>query len=260
MSFEPQFGAGSTNDKGQTMKWLVFFAAAVASFTGCAHQGTVVIANRPTHLPVACSTQPVQLTILGDSLARGWGARDPHNAIAARVYAFVQAKHPGSTLTNLGAPGLTTDEIARTQAPHVRASACSLVVVIAGANDVQKYYTPQHFRSSYEALLRQIRERDPGCALIVMGMPDVALSRRIPWLMKPIVAALSERANASIARAAVEYDAAVVPLYSLSLKDAPKANALLSSDGIHPNDQGYLEMASATYPALNELVVGTLKR
>jgi len=170
--------------------------------------------------------------------------------LSARIFEFVNRHHPGTTMTNLGVPGATTDEIARTQAPLVSPKSCSLIIVIAGANDVQKYYTPAHFQRSYMALLRGLRMRDPHAAIIVMGMPDVALSRRIPWAAKPVIAWLSRAASTSIAEAASQYHAAMVPLYGLSLKDAPHAGTLLSADGIHPNDRGYAAMASATRPII----------
>jgi lysophospholipase L1-like esterase len=205
------------------------------------------------HIAAHCAVQPIHMTIVGDSLARGWGARDPRDTLTARIFEFVRRRHPGTTMINLGVPGATTDDIARTQASLVRPRTCSLIVVIAGANDVQKYYTPAHFQRSYTRLLQRLRTRDPQAAIIVMGMPDIALSRRIPWPAKPVIAGLSRAADDSIAGAASQYHAGVVPLYALSLKNAGSAGTLLSSDGIHPNDRGYAAMASATYPVIADL-------
>ena len=225
---------------------ILIVSACAILVTGCAHRRT--FESRPAHVPPHCAAQPIRMTIVGDSLARGWGARDPKNTVTARIFEFVRRRHPGTTMINLGVPGATTDEIARAQASLVRPHARSLIIVIAGANDVQKYYTPAHFQRSYARLLQRLRMRDPRAAIIVIGMPDVALSRRIPWPAKPVIAWLSRAANTSIAAAASQYRAAMVPLYGLSLKDAGRAGTLLSADGIHPNDRGYAAMASATYP------------
>lgn len=194
------------------------------------------------------------MTVLGDSLARGWGAREPQHTLAARIYGFIRKTHPGSTLSNFGTPGATSEEIAKSQTPHLRRSPCSIVIVVAGANDVQKFYTPARFAASYSTLLRKIRMRDPYCGLLVMGLPDVALSRRIPWMVKPAIAWLSKADNHSIARAARRYRAVIVPLYRLSVNEAARRNALLSADGMHPNDRGYAVMASATYPFVRTLL------
>lgn len=230
---------------------ILITAASALLATGCAHHRS--LANHPMHVPAHCAGRPIHMTIVGDSLARGWGARDPRDTLAARILEFVRRRHPGTTITNLGVPGATTDEIARVQANLVRSRPCSLIVVIAGANDVQKYYTPTHFERSYTRLLQRLRMRDPHAAIIVMGMPDVALSRRIPWPAKPVIAWLSRAANDSIAGAASQYRAAMVPLYALSLKNARHADTLVSADGIHPNDRGYAAMASATYAVIAAL-------
>jgi len=153
-------------------------------------------------------------------------------------------------MSNLGTPGATTDEIATTEVPHIRAGDCSLVVVIAGANDVQKLYTPHHFEVSYAKLLQNVRVRLPHGALVVMGLPDVSLSPRIPWILKPAESWLSRDGNTSIGTAAREYGAAFVPLYALSHNEAHLSKTLLSGDGIHPNDEGYRIMADSALPSI----------
>jgi lysophospholipase L1-like esterase len=153
-------------------------------------------------------------------------------------------------MRNLGRPGATTDEIARIEVPHIRADACSLVVIIAGANDVQKLYTPHHFGVSYAKLLQKVRVLSPKGAVVVLGLPDVSLSPRIPWLLRPVESRLSKDANTSIAAAARDNGAAFVPLYALSHNESYRAKSLLSGDGIHPNDEGYRIMADTALPSI----------
>jgi lysophospholipase L1-like esterase len=162
----------------------------------------------------------------------------------------VLRKRSKATLRNLGTPGATTDEIAATDVPQIHTGDCSLVIIIAGANDVQKLYTPRHFEASYASLLRKVRARLPHGALVVMGLPDVSLSPRIPWILKPFESRLSKDANASIGAAAREYGAAFVPLYALSHEEASRSKSLLSRDGIHPNDEGYRIMADTALPSI----------
>jgi lysophospholipase L1-like esterase len=186
--------------------------------------------------------------MLGDSLARGWGASAPQKSFAALIYADVRRKHPKSTMRNLGTPGATTDEIALAEVPRIRAGPCSMIVVIAGANDVQKLYTARHIAASYANLLQRVRARVPSAALVVLGLPDVSISPRIPWVLKPWESSLSRDASASIAASARTNGAAFVPMYALSHAQAYRTASLLSSDGIHPNDAGYRIMAAATLP------------
>ncbi|MBV8374480.1 MAG: SGNH/GDSL hydrolase family protein [Candidatus Eremiobacteraeota bacterium] len=204
----------------------------------------------------ACAKENLELTIIGDSLATGWGASAPTNTFASLIYAGIRQKHSKTTMRNLGVPGATTDEIATTEVAHVRDDGCSLVVVVAGANDVQKLYTPHHFGVSYGRLLGSIRARLPHAGLVVLGVPDVSVSPRIPWLLKPIESLLSREANKSIAAAARKYDAAFVPLYGLSHKEAYRSKSLLSGDEIHPNDEGYRVMATTVLPSIMMLLPG----
>src|SRR6185437_5470863 len=88
---------------------LVALASALGA-AGCAHHASL-IATHTTHAAAQCAAQPIHITIVGDSLARGWGARDPKATLSARIFEFVNRHHPGTTMTNLGVPGATTDEI-----------------------------------------------------------------------------------------------------------------------------------------------------
>ncbi len=236
------------------MKHLLAIATSAILLHGCASATTPKATPPIVHLPPTCRQNGVHLTIVGDSLARGWGASAPQNTFAARIYRAVRQGRPQTTLQNLGIPGATSDEIATKEVPLIRAHDCSLIVIVAGANDVQKLYTPRHFRVSYANLLHNIRARAPHAALVVMGLPDVALSPRIPWILKPLESALSRAGNKSIAAAAREHGAAFVPLYAVSHENAFRSKRLLSNDGIHPNDDGYGIMAAAASPTIMMLM------
>jgi lysophospholipase L1-like esterase len=110
---------------------------------GCAHQSQIA-ARPPEVLPASCAANPIHVTFLGDSLAKGWGARDARNTFTSRVFSF--------------------------------------------------------------------------------------------------------------AGTAAEYRAATVDLYRLSIREASRKNALLATDGIHPNDDGYKLMAEAAYPVVQRMI------
>jgi lysophospholipase L1-like esterase len=205
-------------------------------------------------LPPSCAQRRIQLAIVGDSLARGWGASAPQHTFASLVYSSVRHQYPRTTLHNLGIPGATTDRIAAGEVSRIRKDDCTLVVIVSGANDVQKLYTPHHFRTSYGELLKSVRSRLPDAGVVVIGLPDVSLSPRIIWPFKPIESWLSRDGSASIAREARTYGAAFVPLYALSRKEAYRSKSLLSGDGIHPNDEGYRIMARAALPSITMLL------
>ena len=227
-----------------------FSIVVLSSILLCACARAHAPARPLVRLPHACAREGIRLTIVGDSLARGWGASSYKNAFASLIYADVRRTSPKSTIRNLGTPGATTDEIAAREVPRILPGDCSLVVIISGANDVQKLYTPHHFQASYSKLLHDIRKRLPDGALVVMGLPDVSLTPLIPGILKPIESWLSKEADAAIGTAAGEYGAAFVPLYALSHEDAYRSKSVISRDGIHPNDEGYRLMADTTRPAI----------
>jgi len=222
----------------------------LAAILLCSCSGTQAPASALVRLAPACARERIAVTFVGDSLARGWGASAPNASFASLIYADVRRTHSNATMRNLGKPGATTDEIAAAEIHEIRSSDCALVVVISGANDVQRLYTPAHFKSSYANLLRKLRARLPLGAIVVMGLPDVGLSPRIPWFLKPAESWLSRDGDAAIGAAAREYGAAFVPLYALSHEEAYRSNSLLSGDGIHPNDEGYRIMAGAALPSV----------
>jgi lysophospholipase L1-like esterase len=134
--------------------------AAAASLCGCSQPQAR--SYRVVRLAPSCSKEHIALTIVGDSLARGWGASDENSTFAALVYADVKRRYPKTSLHNLGIPGATTNEIATREVSHIAIERCSLIVIISGANDVQKLYSPNRFRESYQKLLTAIRARIPG--------------------------------------------------------------------------------------------------
>ncbi|GAC1393530.1 MAG: hypothetical protein NVSMB31_13020 [Vulcanimicrobiaceae bacterium] len=139
---------------------------------------------------LAC-TGPVNLTVLGDSLARGWGASRPEFTLVNRVFRHLSAQRPHSRLYNLSAPGVTAREIIARQLPGLRARPCSVVFVVSGANEVQQYDRPSFFERDYTSLLAQIRSRDPEAVLVCAGVPDVSLAQKIPFFVKPPIRWLS---------------------------------------------------------------------
>ena len=205
-------------------------------------------------LPTACAHKPLHLTIIGDSLAKGYGASSGSKNFAALVSRYVEARRPGSGFSNLGTPGANTRQITQRELPRLRSEGCALVVVVAGANDVQQFIAPARFSNDYDALLAGIRRRDPRAALVVTNLPDVALSRIIIPPAKPIISSLAARDSDAIARAAHKYGAWTVDLWDVSRMLASRRARLLSRDGLHPNDEGYAVMAAVTFPLIDRAI------
>jgi acyl-CoA thioesterase-1 len=196
-----------------------------------------------------CGTA-VRMVVLGDSLARGIGASDAAHSFVGLLAAHVR-RDRRVRIVDYGMPGANASDIARREVPPLRPGPCDLVIVIAGANDVQQFHTPGQFAGDYLRLIRAVRERDPRAGLVLLGLPQISQSRIIPGIFKAPIGYLSDRDNASIRDVAGRYRAGFVDLYALSLAHATGTGKLIGPDGLHPNDRGYALMAAAAFPAVD---------
>jgi len=207
----------------------------------------------PSPARLASCRAAVRLVVVGDSLAHGTGASMPAHSFVGLVAGHVR-QHRRLTLVDYGIPGANASDVTRREVPRIRPEACDVVVVIAGANDVQQFHTPGRFAEDYLRLIAAVRKRDPHAALVLLGLPQISQSRIIPEILKPPIGYLSDRGNASIRDLAARYHAGFVDLFALSLAHARGSRMLIGPDGIHPNDDGYALMAAAAYPAVDAVL------
>jgi lysophospholipase L1-like esterase len=186
-------------------------------------------------------------------LAHGTGASRPSKSFAGLLAAHVRARRKVE-LVNLGIPGASANAVQAREVSRIGVGLCDVVVVIAGANDVQQFHTLGRFADDYANLVGAIRKREPDAGLVLLGLPQISQSRIIPVILKGPIGYLSERGNAAIREIAGKNHAAFVDLYAFSLKHAAGSVKLIGPDGLHPNDTGYGLMAGATYPAVDAVL------
>ncbi|WP_144877092.1 SGNH/GDSL hydrolase family protein [Microbacterium sp. 1.5R] len=208
---------------------------------------------------------PLELLVLGDSVAAGLGAqrrketlggrlakglaRRLHRPVRLRTAAVV-----GSESSDLSAQldGLPADYV-----PHV-------AVIVVGGNDVTHRVpvsvSTRHLREAIDAL------RQRGTEVVVGTCPDLGALRPVPQPLRRVVAGLSRRlaeAQSEICVAAgatpVDLRRAVGPMF---LEDP---DAMFSLDRFHPSALGYRRTADALLPAVSEaarvaLRTGSLER
>lgn len=223
---------------------------AMVGVCACAHARPPAF---PAPAKLAACRSSVSMMVLGDSLARGIGASDPAHSFVGLLAAHVR-RDRGLSLVDYGIPGANASDIARREVPRIRAGVCDVVIVIAGANDVQQFRMPGRFAGDYLRLIRAVRERDPHAALVLLGLPQISQSRIVPGIFKGPIGYLSDRDNASIRDVGARYRAGFVDLYALSLAHAASAGKLIGPDGLHPNDRGYALMAAAALPAVDAVM------
>lgn len=217
--------------------------------SACAPRGG---ARRP---PVAGrSSTPVELAVVGDSLALGTGASDSSHGFAFETYRAIGASRPGSEITNYAIGGSTTRDVVRLQVARLRERHVDCAIVCVGGNDVVRAIPSDAFAAAYDELLRDVRGTVPHAGLVVLGVPDVSVSPLFADRADEVraLAEADDRAARAAARAA---GAAFLDLFALT-RGLRNAKGFLSADRFHPSDEGHRLIALALVP----VVRGALER
>ncbi len=181
----------------------------------------------------ACSKPVPHLTRLapdavilafGDSLTFGSGAN------TSESYPAVLAELTGRRVINAGLPSeLSTAGAQRLDALLDREQP-QLLILCHGGNDLLRKLDPQQTHTQLRHMIEAARQR--GIAVVLIGVPEPKLFNRHS---APYYAALAEEFR--------------LPLETETLARIEGDNAL-KSDGVHPNAQGYRQLAQAVYALL----------
>lgn len=206
----------------------------------------------------ALEGEPLELLVLGDSIAAGLGAehrketlggrlakatgRRMHRPVRLRTAAVVGAESPDL-------PG-QIDTLPAEYRPHV-------AVIIVGGNDVTHRLPVALSAQHLHEAIRRLRER--GAEVVVGTCPDLGTLRAVPQPLRRIASSLSRRlaeiqdetARRSGAEP-VDLRRAVGPMFF----DEPEA--MFSLDRFHPSALGYRRTAEALLPAVCRAAQGAL--
>ncbi|UPL11546.1 SGNH/GDSL hydrolase family protein [Microbacterium sufflavum] len=201
---------------------------------------------------------PLDLLLVGDSLAAGLGAQRPKQTLGGRL-AKALARGLGRpvrlrTVARVGAESrdLATqlDALPPGYRPHV-------AVVVVGGNDVTHRLPVAESARHLEDAVRRLRVL--GAGVVVGTCPDLGALRAVPQPLRRIASSLSRRLAAVQAEAArragaepVDLRRAVGPLFF----DEPEA--MFSLDRFHPSPLGYRRTAEALLPAVQRATVVAL--
>jgi lysophospholipase L1-like esterase len=183
-------------------------------------------------LVIACGTPVPQLPPLGsdavivafgDSLTKGVGT-DP-----AQAYPAVLARLSGRTVINAGISGeLSAGGVARLPAV-LDEHRPDVVVLCHGGNDLLGDRNAEHLEANLREMVRIARLR--GVPVVLVGVPAPGLFLSSADVYEKIADEYR-----------LPFDGNIVPTV--------ESDASLKSDPIHPNTEGYREMARAIYELL----------
>ncbi|WP_305043597.1 arylesterase [Geoalkalibacter sp.] len=178
----------------------------------------------------------LRLTVLGDSLAAGYGLA-PDEAFPARLEEALRQAGCPVRVINAGVSGDTTAgglarlEWALADAPHI-------VLVELGGNDALRGLAPEHTQANLDAILGRLKER--GVQPILAGMlAPRNLGRDYYSAFDGIYPHLAEKHG--------------VPLYPFFLEGVAGVPELNLPDGIHPNAQGIDEIVRRILPLVKDV-------
>lgn len=194
--------------------------------------------------------RPVELLLLGDSIAAGLGADRRKETLGARL-AKGLAKRLGRpvrlrTVAVVGSESAALagqlDGLPATYRPDV-------AVIVVGGNDVTHRVPVADSVESLAVCIRRLRA--VGTGVVVGTCPDLGLLRPVPQPLR----SLGSRASRQLA-AAQEEAAVVAGAYAVSLARVvgpffiTNPDEMFSLDRFHPSPLGYKRTASALLPSV----------
>ena len=241
---------------------------------------TVVIPTVSFPPAAALPSGPITMVALGDSLTQGDGD-DTGRGYTVRLLDMVNTVRPGSTMTNFGQSGWTSDALLNgdqgfsgqvTRAVGELENASSqgrgaVALVWVGSNDLWYLYEygegsdandsldAEHFAANMDSILTQLRAT--GAQVIVALLDDqskrpVAIKGEAFTSITPDeldrMSLQVTRYNEIISEKAAQYGALTVDFYSTELFTDP---ATLADDGNHPNSAGYDIITQKWFDALS---------
>lgn len=193
---------------------------------------------------------PLDLLLLGDSIAAGLGAERPKETLGGRLSKqLAAATHRSVRLTTAALVGSESAVLAEqldALSPGYRAD---VAVIVVGGNDVTHRVPVADSVRHLEEAVRRLRAADT--AVVVGTCPDLGALRPVPQPLR----ALGSRASRQLAAA---QRAAVVPLgaYVVDLAAVvgpffiTNPEEMFSLDRFHPSAVGYKRTAKAMLPSV----------
>lgn len=198
----------------------------------------------------ALDGEPIELLILGDSIAAGLGAERRKETLGGRL-----AK--GMARRMRRPVRLHTAAVVGSESPDLPAQLDSLpqdyrahvAVIVVGGNDVTHRLPPSLSAQHLHETIRRLREA--GTEVVVGTCPDLGALRPVPQPLRRLASSMSRRLadiQGETARHAgaepVDLRRAVGPMFF----DEPEA--MFSLDRFHPSALGYRRTAEALLPAV----------
>jgi lysophospholipase L1-like esterase len=202
---------------------------------------------------------PIDLVVLGDSIAAGLGAERRKDTLGARVAKGVaRATHRPVRLRTGAIVGSESSRLAEQldtlpddYFPHV-------AVVIVGGNDVTHRVPIQTAIGHLEDAVKRLH--DLGAGVVVGTCPDLGALRPVPQPLRSLGSRMSKALAEAQARAAERLGARAVSLRrTVGPFFVTQPDVMFSLDRFHPSALGYRRTAEALVPVVVEALPEELR-
>jgi lysophospholipase L1-like esterase len=194
--------------------------------------------------------EPIDLLIVGDSLAAGLGASRRKETLGGRL-AKGLAKRTGRPvrLRSLAVVGSESPDLAAQIDRLTPEDRVDVAVIVVGGNDVTHRIPVAESVGHLVAAIQRLQER--GARVVVGTCPDLGALRPVPQPLRTLASRLSRRLAEAQAEGAARAGAASVSLRRTVgplFLDEPEQ--MFSLDRFHPSGLGYRRTAEALLPAV----------
>jgi lysophospholipase L1-like esterase len=194
---------------------------------------------------------PVELVLIGDSIAAGLGATKPKGTLGARL-----SKELGDRLgrpvrlTTLAKVGAETWMLPEQQLSRLRHhTVADVAVVIVGGNDVTHRVPVADSAQALAEVIADLRAR--GTQVVVGTCPDLGALRPLPDPLRSLAGRASRQLAAAQREAALGAGAYVVSLAELvGPFFVTNPDDMFAIDHFHPSELGYRRTAEALVPSV----------
>lgn len=193
---------------------------------------------------------PLDLLLVGDSIAAGLGAERPKETLGARLATrLAKATHRTVRLRTVAVVGSESSMLAAQLATLPASYRPDLAVVVVGGNDVTHRVPVAESVRHLEAAVAALRAL--GAEVVVGSCPDLGALRPVPQPLR----ALGSRASRQLAQAQ-EAAAVRAGAHAVSLAHVvgpffiTHPDEMFSLDRFHPSAAGYKRTAKALMPSL----------
>ncbi|WP_295011556.1 SGNH/GDSL hydrolase family protein [uncultured Microbacterium sp.] len=194
--------------------------------------------------------EPIDLLLLGDSLAAGLGAERRKDTLGGRLAkGLARRSHRPVRLRTVAVVGSESPDLDAQLAGLADDYVPDVAVIVVGGNDVTH-------RIPISVSVRHLEDAIAwlhalGAAVVVGTCPDLGALRPVPQPLRSIAARLSRRLAAAQAQAAIEQGATPVDLRrAVGAMFSDEPDEMFSLDRFHPSALGYRRTADALLPAV----------